>query len=127
MKARITITSDYSDQTEAKLVTTLKTVLDRWMWESLNHGAISLETSESGQVFYLHVQVRDPEHWVEGAPVLMCMLVSMERGAAQADIMIHLGSEENVRAREAKYRAIMQAMALEDKRSFLMQIDHEKE
>jgi hypothetical protein len=55
MRARITITSDYSDQTEAKLVADLEPALDRWMLEPINHGAMSLEKSKPEQSIYMHV------------------------------------------------------------------------
>jgi hypothetical protein len=127
MKARITITSDYSDQIEAKLAADLDPVLDRWIWESLNQGAIILVTSNPELPLYVHAQVQNPKHVVDGEPVWVSMLTYIERGAAVAEVAYHLGSKEHVQAIEAKHRAFMKELALQHKESALLQIDQEDE
>jgi hypothetical protein len=120
---KLTITSDFSDQTEAKLAADLRPMLNFWIWESIKYGAISLEVTNPDQALYVHVQVRDPELSIEGVAVRVLLFVYFERGATQATVLCHLGSEANVCALETKYRDFMKGLALEDKRSSLVQID----
>jgi hypothetical protein len=125
MRVRIAISSDYSGQTEAKLLADVKPALDRWMSESINQGAMSLEKSKPEESIYMHVSVQNTEHAIDGEPVLVFLLVYLSGGAAPPEVICHLGSEENVRAREAKYRDFMKEMAARDKRSSLLQIDNQ--
>jgi hypothetical protein len=96
------------------------------MLESINYGTRSLEKSKPEQSIYMHVQVQNTEHAIDGEPVLVWLLVYLSRGAAPAEVICHLGSQKNVRAREAKYREFMKEMAREGKGSSLIQIEHER-
>jgi hypothetical protein len=121
----LTITCDYSDQTRDKLLEDLMPMVSEWVIEGIKHSALCFEKSKDEPAFYRHMEVRDTQHTIDGEPVLVCLILWVERGVVKADTVCHIGSEKNVRAREAEYRNFMKEMTAEYKWSSFMQIDQE--
>jgi hypothetical protein len=122
----LTITCDYSGQRRDKLLEDLMPMVSEWVIEGIQQSALCFEKSKDEPVFYCHMEVRDTQHTIDGEPVLVCLILWVERGVVKADTVCHIGSEKNVRAREAEYRNFMKEMAAEDKRSSFMQIDDQE-
>ena len=120
MRARITITSDYSDQTEAKLAAGLMPVLNRWMFVEVNNSAQFF--AESGH-FYCHTQLLDTPHIIDDEPVLALLFFTIKLGAVEGEMNCYIGSDKNVQARESQHLHFMKEMAAKHKESSFIQID----